>query len=40
MKRYGTVQEFAAVCTFLVSVPAAYVTGGTIRIDGGLIQSI
>ncbi len=40
MKRYGTVEEFAAVCAFLVSAPAAYVTGSVIRIDGGLIQSI
>jgi 3-oxoacyl-[acyl-carrier protein] reductase len=40
MKRYGTVEEFASVCAFLVSVPAAYVTGSVIRIDGGLIQSI
>ncbi len=40
MKRYGTVEEFASVCAFLVSAPAAYVTGSVIRIDGGLIQSI
>ncbi|MBN2751605.1 MAG: SDR family oxidoreductase [Rhodospirillaceae bacterium] len=40
MKRYGTVTEFASVCTFLVSAPAAYMTGGMVRIDGGLIQSI
>lgn len=40
MKRYGKVKEFAAAVTFLASEPAAYMTGGVIRIDGGLIQSI
>ena len=40
MKRYGKVEEFAAVCAFLAGVPAGYVTGSTIRIDGGQIQSI
>ncbi len=40
MRRYGKVEEFAAVCTFLAGVPAGYVTGSTIRIDGGLIQAI
>ncbi len=39
-KRYGKVEEFAAVCTFLASVPAGYVTGSSIRVDGGLIASI
>jgi 3-oxoacyl-[acyl-carrier protein] reductase len=38
--RYGTVAEFAAVATFLVSDPASYVTGSMIRVDGGLIRSI
>ncbi len=40
MKRYGTVEEFASVCAFLAGVPAGYMTGGMIRIDGGMIQSI
>lgn len=40
MKRYGEVEEFAAVCTFLASAPAAYVTGSMIRVDGGLIAAI
>lgn len=39
-KRYGKVEEFASVCTFLAGVPAAYVTGALIRVDGGLIQAI
>ena len=38
--RYGTVEEFAAVATFLVSGPASYVTGSLIRCDGGMIRSI
>jgi 3-oxoacyl-[acyl-carrier protein] reductase len=38
--RYGTPEEFADVATFLVSDRAAYVTGTTIRIDGGMIRSI
>jgi 3-oxoacyl-[acyl-carrier protein] reductase len=38
--RYGTVDEFASVAAFLVSVPASYVTGGLIRCDGGAIKSV
>jgi len=38
--RLGTVEEFAAVATFLCSEPAAYVTGTAILVDGGLTQSI
>ncbi|MBK17620.1 MAG: 3-oxoacyl-ACP reductase [Rhodospirillaceae bacterium] len=38
--RYGTVDEFAKVAAFLVSDCAGYVTGGTIRVDGGYIRSI
>jgi 3-oxoacyl-[acyl-carrier protein] reductase len=38
--RYGKVEEFAAVATFLTSVPASYVTGAVVRVDGGLIRSI
>lgn len=40
MGRYGTVEEFAAVATFLVSDPASYVTGSLIRCDGGLVKSV
>lgn len=40
MGRYGTVEEFAAVVTFLASEPASYVSGGMIRVDGGMIRSI
>lgn len=38
--RYGTVEEFAKVATFLLSDAAGYVTGGLIRVDGGLIRSV
>lgn len=40
MGRYGAVEEFAAVATFLVSARASYVTGSKFRCDGGLIRSI
>jgi len=39
-KRYGTPEEFAAVAVFLASERASYVTGSTIRVDGGLIKSV
>jgi 3-oxoacyl-[acyl-carrier protein] reductase len=38
--RYGDPAEFGAVAAFLASVPAAYVTGSQIRIDGGMIKSV
>ena len=38
--RYGTPEEFAAVVAFLAGVPAAYVTGSMVRVDGGAIRSI
>ena len=38
--RYGTVDEFSRVATFLVSDCAAYITGGSVRVDGGYIRSI
>lgn len=38
--RYGSVEEFAAVACFLVSARASYVTGQSMRVDGGLIRSI
>jgi 3-oxoacyl-[acyl-carrier protein] reductase len=38
--RMGTVEEVAAAAAFLCSAPAAYVTGTSILVDGGLTQSI
>lgn len=33
--RYGTPQEFGAVCAFLCSVHAGYMTGQNVLVDGG-----
>ncbi|MBM3486979.1 MAG: SDR family oxidoreductase [Alphaproteobacteria bacterium] len=38
--RYGTVEEYAAVATFLVSGKASYVTGSQFRVDGGYIRAV
>jgi 3-oxoacyl-[acyl-carrier protein] reductase len=38
--RLGTVEEFAAVATFLCSARASYVTGTTVLVDGGLTHSL
>ncbi|WP_158798254.1 SDR family NAD(P)-dependent oxidoreductase [Pedobacter sp. L105] len=35
LKRYGTVEEIAALVNFLVSAEAGFITGATINIDGG-----
>ena len=37
--RYGAAAEFAAVAVFLASPRASYMTGGVIRVDGGMIRS-
>ncbi|NKB22591.1 MAG: SDR family oxidoreductase [Alphaproteobacteria bacterium] len=37
--RYGSVDEFSKVATFLVSDCAGYVTGSSVRVDGGYIRS-
>jgi len=34
-KRFGTPQEFGAVCAFLCSVQASYMTGQNVLVDGG-----
>jgi 3-oxoacyl-[acyl-carrier protein] reductase len=38
--RYGDADEFAAMAAFLASPKASYMTGGIIRIDGGMIRSV
>jgi 3-oxoacyl-[acyl-carrier protein] reductase len=40
MRRYGDPSEYADVVTFLASARASYITGTTIRVDGGLIPSL
>jgi 3-oxoacyl-[acyl-carrier protein] reductase len=40
MRRYGRPEEFGDVVAFLASARASYVTGSTLRVDGGLIPSI
>jgi 3-oxoacyl-[acyl-carrier protein] reductase len=37
--RYGDASEFAATAAFLASSGASYMTGGVIRVDGGMIRS-
>jgi 3-oxoacyl-[acyl-carrier protein] reductase len=38
--RYGTPQEYADVVAFLASTAASYLTGSTIRVDGGYLANI
>jgi 3-oxoacyl-[acyl-carrier protein] reductase len=38
--RYGTIDEFGAAVAFLASTQASYITGVSLRCDGGLIRSI
>jgi len=33
--RFGNPQEFGAVCTFLCSQQAGYITGQNVLVDGG-----
>jgi 3-oxoacyl-[acyl-carrier protein] reductase len=35
--RYGRPEEFGATAAFLCGVPASYVTGTAVRVDGGLV---
>ncbi|MDE1994639.1 MAG: SDR family oxidoreductase [Rhizobiaceae bacterium] len=38
--RYGRPEEYADTIAFLASARASYITGTTMRVDGGLIQSV
>jgi NAD(P)-dependent dehydrogenase (short-subunit alcohol dehydrogenase family) len=40
MQRYGSSDEVAATIAFLASDGAAYITGQSIRVDGGLMRSV
>ncbi len=40
MKRYGRAEEIAATIAFLASDGAGYITGQSIRVDGGLTRSV
>ncbi|MBO6768085.1 MAG: SDR family oxidoreductase [Erythrobacter sp.] len=37
LKRFGTVEEVAALCVFLASDDSAYMTGAELTLDGGLL---
>jgi NAD(P)-dependent dehydrogenase (short-subunit alcohol dehydrogenase family) len=40
MKRYGTSAEIAATVAFLASDGAGYITGQSLKVDGGLMRSV
>jgi len=40
MQRYGTSEEIAGTIAFLLSADAGYITGQSIRVDGGVTKSI
>jgi 3-oxoacyl-[acyl-carrier protein] reductase len=40
MGRYGEAAEYGRVAAFVLSDAAAYMTGSTVQVDGGLIKSV
>ncbi len=40
MRRYGTAQEIAQTVAFLASDGAGYITGQSLRVDGGLMRGV
>jgi 3-oxoacyl-[acyl-carrier protein] reductase len=40
MGRYGRPEEFAAAVVFLSGDPASYITGSSLRCDGGMVDNI
>lgn len=40
MKRYGTAEEVAELILFLASEKSSYITGQSVRIDGGMMRSV
>lgn len=40
LKRLGTIEDFGAAAAFLLSPAASYITGSTLRVDGGAMRSV
>jgi 3-oxoacyl-[acyl-carrier protein] reductase len=40
LRRYGTPEEFGDTVAFLAGVPASYITGAVIRVDGGIVPAL